>query len=126
MRTAVAVELRHIVAEQQRRGVRGLGRDRGRVVDRQDEGIRAQGVWVDAPAGGADRDARDHDRGALGRRAGAPGGVHRDGGSVIARPDLQGLQVGGAVIPDDGVANSHGVERQQVRARLTPAPVSAT
>ena len=73
VQAAVAVELRDVVAQQQRRSVGGLGGDRGRVVDRQREHVGAQGRGVDAPALGADRDARDHDGGAVGGVAGARG-----------------------------------------------------
>ena len=118
VRAAVAVELRDVVAEQQRGAVRGLG---------------ARSRWSSRSAARARRARR-----AAGRRArrsapiGMPvitiaapsaaslalaGGAQRDGGRVLARPGPQRLQVGGAVIPDDDVADA--------RARRAPAGACA-
>ena len=46
---AVAVELSHVVGQQQGRAVGGLGADRRGVVERQGEDVSAQGLRIDAP-----------------------------------------------------------------------------
>ena len=113
VRAAVAVELRDVVGQQQRGGVGGLGRDRGGVVDRQHQGVRAQGLGSTRPP------VAPIGMPVITIAAPRPPSLALAGG-LAARPRArarppspQRRQIGRAVIPDDDVAAR--------RARRAPA-----